>query len=243
MQSNLRISLWSGPRNISTALMYSFAQRADTRVFDEPLYGHYLRVTNADEYHPGAAETKATYDQNGERVIRDVMFGDYAESVLFFKNMTHFLVDLDWGFMDGLCNVLLTRDPRDMLPSYAKQIHQPSMRDVGYEDHIKLLTWLRARGQNPAILDSAEILKNPEGVLRKLCEHIGIAFDPAVLSWEAGKRPEDGPWGQYWYHNVWKSTGFAPYKPKTEPFPEHLKPLLDKCLPFYEQLSAQAIKA
>ena len=239
----IRICVWSGPRNISTALMYSFAQRRDTTVVDEPLYGHYLSKTPAEAYHPGSAEIIATLDNNGERVIRDIVLGDYGTPIVFHKQMTHHLVELDWSFMAHTVNVILTRDPVDMLPSYMKNVEQPTMVDVGYAKHIELLDYLRSLGQEPPVLDSKQVLLNPRKVLGKLCEQIGIPFDEAMLSWEAGARPEDGCWAPYWYHNVHRSTGFGVYRPKIAPFPEPLKPLLADCLPYYERLREMAILA
>ncbi|MBE7554779.1 MAG: sulfotransferase family protein [Anaerolineales bacterium] len=237
-----RICLWSGPRNISTALMYSFAQRNDTTVVDEPLYAHYLSTTEAHTYHPGAADVIAVQENDGVKVVRDVILGDYPTPLVFFKHMTHHLVNLDWSFLDQTINILLTRDPRDMLPSYAKNVEQPTLRDTDYADHLKLLDYLRSRGQTPPVLDAKQVLLNPRGVLTRLCVQIGIPFEEAMLSWKAGARPEDGVWAKYWYHAVHQSTGFQPYQPKTTPFPEHLQPLLAECQPYYEQLAALAIQ-
>ena len=242
-QQVVRICLWSGPRNISTALMYSFAQRDDTVVYDEPLYAHYLSRTPARGYHPGAEEVIASQDNDGEVVVRDVILGDQPRPVAFFKHMTHHLVNLDPGFLAQTTNVLLTRDPVEMLPSYAKQIESPSLVDVGYKAHTELLSYLRSLGQDPPVLDSKQLLLNPRTVLGELCARIDIPFQEAMLSWPAGARPEDGVWASYWYSSVHRSTGFGEYVPKTDPFPESLKPLLAECQPYYEQLSAVAIKA
>lgn len=239
----VRICLWSGPRNISTALMYAFAQRPDTRVYDEPLYAHYLVRTPARDYHPGADDIIATMENDGALVVRDLILGNDAAPVLFFKHMTHHLVDLDWSFLDQTVNVILTRDPLEMLPSYAQQVAQPTLRDVGYARHLELLAYLRARGQEPPVLDSRQTLLNPRGVLRALCARIGIAFDERMLAWPAGARPEDGIWARYWYDSVHRSTGFQPYRPKTTPFPDHLRPLLAECRPLYAQLAELAISA
>ena len=235
--------MWSGPRNVSTALMYSFAQRADTVVYDEPLYAHYLSKTPAREYHPGADEVIAEMENDGEVVVRDLLLGDQPKPVAFFKHMTHHLFNLDMDFLSKTVNVLLTRDPVEMLPSYAAQVEKPNLGDVGYKKHIELLEYLQSIGQNPPILDSKQILLNPKKILGELCERIGIPFDDAMLSWEAGARPEDGSWAKYWYKAVHKSTGFGKYVRKIDSFPESLKPLLDDCKPYYEQLNALAIKA
>lgn len=235
------INLWSGPRNVSTALMYSFAQRSDARVLDEPLYGHYLRVSGAE--HPAAVEVMAAMDCDGERVMRRILGDPGDRPVLFLKQMAHHLVDLDEGFLDACANVLLIRDPREMLPSLVRQITRPVLRDTGLERQWRLLADLRRRGQSPPILDARELLLDPAAVLEQLCTALGIPFDPAMLAWPAGPRPEDGVWAPHWYHNVHQSKGFQPYRPRTEPFPESLRPLLDECLPYYLELTRDAIRA
>lgn len=235
------INLWSGPRNVSTALMYSFAQRSDARVLDEPLYGHYLRVSGAE--HPAAAEVMAAMDCDGERVMRRILGDPGDRPVLFLKQMAHHLVDLDEGFLDACANVLLIRDPRAMLPSLVRQITRPVLRDTGLERQWRLLADLRRRGQSPPILDARELLLDPAAVLVQLCATLGIPFDPAMLAWPAGPRPEDGVWAPHWYHNVHQSKGFQPYRPWTESFPDALRPLLDECLPIYLELTRDAIRA
>lgn len=241
MTENLRICLWSGPRNISTALMYSFAQRADTVVYDEPLYAHYLAHSPAREYHPGAEEVLASQENDGEKVIADLILGQHARPVAFFKNMTHHLPGLKTDFLKNTRNVLLTRHPREMLISFSKVIHQPTMADVGYAAHLQLLELLASYGQTPLVLDGTQVLLNPRQVLGKLCAQLEIPFDAAMLSWQAGARPEDGIWAKYWYRQVHQSTGFLPYQPSDLPFPSHLQPLLEECLPIYEALQARAI--
>jgi hypothetical protein len=238
----LRINVWSGPRNISTALMYCFAQRADTHVVDEPLYAHYLSHSSAHEYHPGAEVVLRSQDNDGEAVVRDIILGPCDRPVLFLKQMTHHLVELDLDFLAETANVILTRDPADMLPSYQQQVATPTLADTGYPQHHELLTYLRARGQKPVILDARETLRNPRSVLSQLCEHMGIDFDDRMLQWEAGPRPEDGAWAPHWYARVHRSTGFAAYRPKSEPFQEKLQPLLERCRPLYEELAAAALR-
>ena len=237
MKTVKRICLWSGPRNISTALMYSFAQRNDTTVVDEPLYAHYLTHTDANEYHPGAEEAIAAQENDGQKVIEEVIFGEYGTPVVFFKHMTHHLVDLDWSFMKNTINVILTRDPKEMLRSIIHQIPNPTMRDVGYAAHLELMEYLKSIRQHPIVIDSRDVLMNPKKKLSEICKHVGIPFDEAMLNWPAGARPEDGIWAKHWYHNVHKSTGFQPYKPKTGLFPEHLKDLLVECKECYRTLS------
>jgi hypothetical protein len=130
-----------------------------------------------------------------------------------------------------------------MLPSYAAVVETPTLADVGYAAHVGLLEYLQGLGQDPPVLDSKQVLLNPRGVLAELCERIGIEFREEMLSWEAGPRPEDGSWAEFWYASVHRSTGFAPYRPKTEPFPANLEPLLAECRPYYERLAKRAVKA
>lgn len=233
------LSLWSGPRNVSTALMYSFAEREDTAVNDEPLYGHYLSLTHAPQPHWN--ELIEVLETDGEKVVREVILNPPDVPLFFIKNMAHHLIDLDAGFLDELTNVFLIRDPEQMLPSLVNQIAEPTPRDVALEQQATLFRDLAERGREPIVIDSKALLLEPEIVLRRLCERVEIPFDPAMLSWEPGPRPEDGPWAPYWYHNLHKSTGFAPYTEKTEPFPEALVPLLEASRPHYEFLLEQAL--
>ena len=235
----LRICLWSGPRNVSTALMYSFAQRSDTRALDEPLYAHYLSVSEAD--HPGKDEVLASMENDGERVVKNVILGPCDRPVLFMKHMAHHLVNIDRNFLQKTINVLLVRDPLYVLPSLAKRLSNPQLRDTGLAIQCELLQQLRERGQEPLVLDSTEVLLNPDGILRTLCSRLGLPFEEAMLRWPAGPHPEDGVWAPYWYDSVHRSSGFEPYR---EPgsFPSHLNSLLEECRPYYEQLKAVAVR-
>jgi hypothetical protein len=221
--------------------MYSFAKRPDTRVVDEPLYGHYLRLSGA--LHPGRDEVLAAMDLDGDRVVRERVLGAVDRPVLFCKMMAHHLLGLDRAFLQETVNVLLVRDPYEMLPSLVQQIPAPELADTGLAVQSELVRDLEEAGQAPPVLDARLLLEDPEGVLRVLCERLGLAFDPAMLAWTAGARPEDGVWAPHWYHNVHRSTGFVAYRPKTEPFPAGLLPLLEACRPHYEMLSRRAIHA
>lgn len=230
-----RICLWSGPRNISTALMYSFAQRADTAVFDEPFYGYYLKNSNAEEYHPGAKEVMAEQELNPSKLIEWALT-ESRNPVLFFKHMTHHLLDMDRSFLKSTINVILTREPKPMLASFAKVIPNPTMADVGYQLHLDLIEDLKKLESPFYVLDSKDVLIDPEAALTKLCDFAGIPFDKSMLSWKAGARPEDGSWAKYWYDNVHKSTGFQEYEPKEIDFPTQLIHLLAHCERCYQAL-------
>ena len=236
------ICLWSGPRNISTALMYSFAQRQDTTVVDEPLYAHYLSSSDsAKNYHPLAQEVLNSMENDGQKVIEN-MFKLNKTPFYFHKQMTHHLIDIDWSFLLNTTNIILTRNPKEMLPSFAKEISNPKMYDVGYQMHIDLLEYLNNNNCPPIVIDSKELLLNPKPFLTELCVQLNIPFNENMLSWKKGARSEDGVWAKHWYGNVHQSTGFIPYKEKTEPFPSSLAPLLKECEPLYQKLKAIAIK-
>lgn len=222
--------------------MYSFAQNEAIRVVDEPLYGHYLRVSGAD--HPGREDILAAMNCDGDAVMADLLAeqATMGSDLLFIKHMAHHLVDLNLGFLNGTRNIFLIRDPREMLPSLTVQLPHAALQDTGLQQQWELYDNLVAADRNTAILDSKELLLDPEGVLRILCEQIGVTLTPEMLHWPAGPRPEDGVWAPHWYHAVHQSTGYAPYTPKDR-FPEHLRTLLDECQPWYDRLFEHAIRA
>lgn len=236
------ICLWSGPRNVSTALMYSFAQRSDTTVLDEPLYGHYLRVSGAD--HPGRAEVLAAMDCDGDSVMETLLGAKRPTErpVLFMKHMAHHLVEIDRHFLNRTINILLIRDPLDMLPSLMRQIPRATLADTGLKMQWLLYEELRALGQRPVVIDARQLLLDPQNVLDQLCDRIGLPFMESMLSWPAGGNSADGVWAEHWYHAVHQSTGFAPYRAKKS-FPTHLLGLLAECRPWYEKLFAEALRA
>lgn len=235
-----RISLWSGPRNVSTALMYSFRERSDTTVVDEPLYAYSL--AHFDIPHPGREEVIAAQDTDGERVVRDVLLGPAPTPVVFFKNMARHLEGLDRSFLAELHNVILTRDPADVLTSFIKQVPEPDLEMTGLPMQMILLDSILEQGEDPLVLDARFLLTDPRAVLETLCRRIGIHFEEGMLSWEPGPVPEDGVWARYWYESVHRSTGFAPYRPKPEEVPERIRPLLARAVPLYERLLAYAIR-
>jgi hypothetical protein len=222
--------------------MYSFAQRSDTRVVDEPLYGHFLRVSGT--IHPGRDEVLATVNCDGDAVMRELLASDSGAGIdiLFMKQMAHHLIDVDRDFMRKTHNIFLVRDPQQMLPSLTIQMPHATLADTGLETQWHLYCNLRDLGQQPAILDSRELLLDPGAVLKKLCMHLAIPYTDDMLRWPAGPRPEDGIWAPHWYHALHKSSGFSPYVEKTV-FPEKLEPLLAECKPWYDKLYEHAIRA
>lgn len=238
----VRINSWSGPRNLSTALMRSFAQRPDTLAVDEPLYGHYLAVTGAP--HPGRDELIEILETDAERIVEDVILGPCDSGVLFFKQMVHHLTpDIDLTFLDTCVNVMLIRDPAEVISSLVNQLPEPTMRDVGLARQVALFRDLCASGQTPPVLDARLLLEDPERVLGELCTRVGLAWEPSMLSWPAGPQPEDGPWSRYWYDNVQRSTGFDTYRARVTEIPHHCRDLLEECRALYDELFAHALGA
>lgn len=230
----LRVNMWSSPRNLSTAMMYAWRQRADTTVVDEPLYAHYLRVSGRD--HPGRDEVLAAQDPDGDAVVRDVVLGPYETPVVFFKQMAKHLVDLDRSFVPLCRNILLTRDPHDMLTSFQVQVPDATLDDTGFPEMIEILDTLLAAGEEPIVVDSRILLDDPPRVLAELCHRLGLAFDEAMLSWPADPKPEDGVWAPHWYDAVHRSTGWTPYREKHTELLPGVVPAYEQSLPLYERL-------
>jgi hypothetical protein len=239
---NMRINLISGPRNISTALMYSFAQRPDTQVVDEPFYAWYLKVSGAD--HPGRAETLESMSSDLQDLIQQWIFGSVEKEHLFIKNMAHHLIMKDVSFLRNVQNIFLIRNPENLIRSFAKVISNPNMKDIGLQQEWKLFKWIEEEtGKTPLVLDSEETLKDPEIVLDKVCKKLGIPFYSDMLQWEPGPRPEDGVWAKYWYGSLHKSSGFLkPENSQSHPFPEQCKSLLEEAIPYYELLRQHSIR-
>jgi len=222
-----RICLWSSPRNLSTALMYSFA--------------HYLRVTDAD--HPGKEEVLQSQEQDGAKVIAQIINGAYEKPVVFFKQMTHHLVDVDWSFLSTTLNIIYIRDPKQIISSYAQVRKEVTIEDIGIAAQWQLYQFLQKRGYSCIVLDSGELLKDTQKVLTKLCDALQIPFDAAMLHWQAGPKKEDGIWAKYWYANVHQSTGFEKQSTSNRSLPEHLQPLYGQSKEYYNLLYPHSIKA
>jgi len=241
MQNQTRINLWSSPRNISTAMMYSFAQRDDTIVFDEPLYAHYLKITNSD--HPGKEEILGSQNNDGEEVIQEIILANHNKPISFFKQMTHHLVDVTLDFLSQTKNIIFIRDPKQIIASYAQVRNDVTMQDVGIEKQWQLYNHLTKNNLHCIVLDSNEILKSPANVLQQLCNTLQISFTEKMLHWPAGAKPYDGIWAKYWYDNVHQSTGFEKQKTSERNLPVYLERLYKECQEIYEQLYPYSIKA
>ena len=233
------ICLWSCPRNVSTALMYSFAQRSDTEVFDEVLYAHYLSESKAD--HPGKEKVLALQDNDGNKVIESIILKNRSK-ISFHKLMTHFLINLNIDFLKKVQNIIFIRNPEEIIYSYDKVISNPTMEDIGVKKQYELYHNLIKMGHIPIVLDSKYLLKNPQVILKKLCFLLSISFDKCMLKWNRGARKEDGVWAKYWYKNIHNSSGFLPYSEKSISLNNINLVLAKECQPYYEFLTSKSIK-
>jgi hypothetical protein len=239
----LRVAMWSGPRNISTAMMRSWGNRDDTVVIDEPLYAPFLAVTGKP--HPGKEETIAAGETDWRKVVDDLTGPIPGNKRVFFqKHMTHHLLpEMDRQWLKQLTNCFLIRHPREVLASYTKVIEAPTLEDLGFGQQTEIFTFVREQmGRVPPVIDAADVLRDPRRVLGRLCEAVGIAFQESMLSWPPGARDTDGVWAKHWYAEVEKSTGFRPYQPKHIELPLHLQSLCDQCQPHYDLLFAQRLR-
>lgn len=232
----IRIAMWSGPRNISTALMRSWGSRSDTFVCDEPFYAHYLKVTDLD--HPGASEVINHHETDPDKIITSLTGQIPQDKTIYYqKHMAHHLlpgVNRDW--LSEVTNCFLIRDPQEMLTSLIKNIPNPTIEDTGLPQQVEIFERIKTQGCTPAVLDSKDVLERPHEMLTLFCEAIGIEFQDVMLSWQAGPRDTDGIWSKYWYEAVEKSTGFQPYSAKHESVPPHLTELYNKCATYYQEL-------
>jgi hypothetical protein len=233
------LNLISGPRNVSTALMYSFAQRSDTRVCDEPFYAVYLSKTGV--HHPGAETVLRTLPVN-EREVRDNLLADQELPVLFVKNMAHHMEVLDEPFIADALNIFLIRDPMQILASYSAVISRPVMRDIGIAYQYELFRQLSDEGVDPIVLDSEFLLQDPPAVLAQLCSRCNLAYEQRMVHWPAGPKPYDGVWAPHWYSNVHRTTGFEKPAASTRTLPAHLNGLLKEAQSFYEKLRPFSLK-
>ena len=238
----VRIAIWSGPRNLSTAMMRSFENRADCAVSDEPLYAHYLQQTRLP--HPGADETVTHHETDWRKVVA-WLSGPIPEGkqVFYQKQMAHHLLpDIGSDWLDEVTNCFLIREPSDMVTSLIEFIPAPTLRDTGLPQQVEIFDRVRRRtGLTPPVLDARDVLENPQRLLGRLCEAVGVPFTDAMLSWPPGRRATDGVWAKHWYAKVEQTTGFGPFQPKNEPVPDPLQPLLRECRELYEQLYSHRI--
>ncbi len=235
-----RIAAWSGPRNISTALMRAFGNRTDTFVSDEPFYAPYLLQTGYD--HPGRGEILRHHETDWRQVVRWLTGAVPQGKPLWYqKLMTHHMlpqIARDWFLGPEFGHLFLIRDPREMLLSLAKVLPQVSLEQTGLPQQVAIFDLvLRHREEPPLVVDARDVLQRPSDTLEAICGALRIPFEPMMLAWPPGRRPTDGVWAPHWYGQVEQSTSFARYQPKDEPLPDRLRPLLTACQPLYDQLA------
>ena len=238
------IAMWSGPRNLSTAMMRSFSSRADCKAVDEPFYAAYLAATGLQ--HPMRDAVIASQPTDPAEVVAQCLRAPEEPDRIFYqKHMTHHMIDgFDTGWMARVINVFLIRSPERVLASYAAKAERVTAADIGFTRQRELFDEVHAAtGDAPAVIDAADIRQNPAAMLEKLCAAIGIPFDTAMLSWPQGPHEADGVWAAHWYDSVWRSTGFAP--PETgepSPLPQALEVIADEVRPDYEHLRRFALQ-
>ncbi|MFN2622325.1 MAG: HAD family hydrolase [Chthoniobacterales bacterium] len=234
----LRIAMWSGPRNISTAMMRAWGNRPDTFLCDEPFYAYYLQATGRD--HPGRDEVIAQGETDWRKVIAQLT-GDVPDGkrIFYQKQMTHHLLpEIDRGWLRSVTNCFLIRDPAEVIVSYTKKKDDPSLEDIGFVQQAEIFDWVRQQMRAiPPVIDAHDVLENPEKILRLLCEAIGVDFTEAMLSWAPGLRETDGIWGKHWYNEVATSTGFRkPSERKMAAIPERFASVHSRSRECYERL-------
>jgi hypothetical protein len=234
-----RIAMWSGPRNLSTAMMRAFSSRPDCAVSDEPFYAAYLAATGI--VHPMNDEVLASQPQDPHQVAADMLGPVPSDKPVWYqKHMAHHMIDgfpLDW--MDRVTNVFLLRSPERVLASYAQKREDVSLRDIGFAEQAALFDRVADRtGQTPVVVDSEDVRRDPHGALSALCAAIDLPFTEAMLRWPSGQHPDDGVWAPHWYGAIFNSTGFAPPDEKPVTLPDHLRTIADAARPFYERMAA-----
>ena len=240
----IRIAMWSGPRNISTAMMRSWGNRPDTVVVDEPFYAFYLKKTGTK--HPGAEEVIAQGETDWRKVVEQCRRNANpvedspwrARNIFYQKQMTHHLlpeISRDW--LRDVINCFLIRDPAEVIASYIKKNPEPELNDLGFVQQAEIFDFVRHQtGFIPPVIDADDVLRDPERMLRLLCDAIGVEFSDAMLSWPPGPRDTDGIWAKYWYAEVERSTGFQPYRERKIEVPERLREVHARCRECYERL-------
>jgi hypothetical protein len=237
-----RVAMWSGPRNISTAMMRAWENRPDTVVVDEPLYAAYLHATGIE--HPAREEVMRSQPIDyAEAVARlDTPLPD-GRTVHYAKHMSHHVLDdldLDWTL--PFRNVLLVRDPAEVVSSYVRSREACEPADIGLLQQERLARFWETVDVDVPVIDAADFLLDPEAHLRWLCGWLGVEFTPRMLSWPAGPRESDGVWAPHWYAAVWASTGFEPWRPRTVDLSPHDAAVAQACRPAYEALHSRRLR-
>lgn len=236
------ICMWASPRNISTAMMYSFAQRKDVAVVDEPFYAYYLKNVNTKTLHPGKKEILNSQSSNFKKVLLELN-QLYSKEYLFIKNMTHHLNNQNIDFAKNWSNVILTRSPKKSIASFSKVIKNPTLQDLGYKLQYELAKEFQKNKIEFYLLEAEDLLMNPEKHLRKICDFSNIKFSKKMLSWPKGGNIADGVWAKYWYENVHSSTGFKKVNSQEEiPLPVKYNSLFKEASFYYDALKNIRLK-
>jgi hypothetical protein len=233
----VRIAMWSGPRNISTAMMRAWGNRPDSVVIDEPFYAYYLKATG--KKHPGADEVIATGETDWRKVVARLTGPvPSGKSIFFQKQMAHHLLpeeDREW--LSRVTNCFLIRDPREVIASYIKKQEDLRLDDLGFVQQTEIFQWVRGRtGTAPPVIDARDVLENPKRILELLCDAVGVEFMESMLSWPPGLRETDGIWAKHWYGEVARSTSFQPHRPRDRDVPKRLREIHDRCRECYQRL-------
>ncbi len=242
-KASLRIAMWSGPRNISTALMRAWENREDCVVWDEPFYGYYLDATAID--HPGASEVIADQGSDSEAIIKRCIGAiPGGKSIFYQKQMTlHLLPQLDRSWVKNLDNCFLIRDPEAVIASYKAVRGTLTLEDIGFAQQAELFDEVSClNGQNPLVIDSRDFLLDPRSMLEAICAHYEIEFSDKMLHWPAGPRGSDGVWAPYWYDSVRQSTGFSPHRERRYELDKHDQEIARLARPHYENLHQYRLK-
>ncbi|WP_138468859.1 HAD family hydrolase [Poseidonocella sp. HB161398] len=243
MTAPLNIAAWSGPRNLSTAMMYAFGARGDAAVWDEPFYAAYLEMTGLT--HPMGAEIIAAGPRDPREVAaRCAAPHPSGRPVFYQKHMTHHMIEgvpRDW--FSSVTHLFLIRHPARVLASYAKKRENPVLDDIGFRQQAEIFEEIRASGQTPVVIDSHDIRADPAGMMAALCDALGIPRDPGMIRWPAGGHADDGVWAAHWYDAVHRSTGFAGAEGPLPALPADLQAVCDAALPYYDALKPLALKA
>jgi len=235
--------MWSGPRNLSTALMRSWENRIDASVVDEPFYACFL--VNSGLTHPMQKEILASQAHDWQQVITQQLSKplDNDEHIQYQKQMTHHIVaPLNQNWFASVKHAFLIRHPHGVVASYRHKRDSLMETDLGFAKQVHLHRDAQQLGQTPPIIDADDLLQNPEAYLRALCAALEVDFDPSMLHWPAGLRESDGAWAAHWYNNVATSTGFTEYKKPQIELSKHQKLIADECLPYYQQLYDRRIR-
>ena len=234
------VNVWSGPRNVSTALMYAFRERPDTTVVDEPLYAAYLhRFPEID--HPGRDEVLASQPTDPDVVVERLLADDWPTPVVMAKQMASHLRGLDTGWLDECDNVLLVRPPEPVIASYTEQVEEVTIDQFGYPVQAELVDRALARGERPIVLETSRLLADPAGVLRRCCELLDLPWTDEMLTWDAGPVPEDGVWAEHWYARTHTTTGFGRPRQREVDLPDHLAEIAAAARPLYDRIAAHAL--